>query len=112
MHFEEYINKIIELDSKQKLENLNDPIVVEAIKDRSKNTKRKMIALEHCLEAEKKETTKKKHQQFSPCKMQTNQKLQLAANKPISQSHITYFQTVETVETVETVQAVQAVPPI
>ncbi|OAD81168.1 hypothetical protein PHYBLDRAFT_161797 [Phycomyces blakesleeanus NRRL 1555(-)] len=59
IHFKEYINKIIELDSKQKLENLNDPTVVEAIKDKPKNTKRKMIALKHCLEAEKEETTKK-----------------------------------------------------
>ncbi|OAD66646.1 hypothetical protein PHYBLDRAFT_174940 [Phycomyces blakesleeanus NRRL 1555(-)] len=59
IHFEEYIDKIIELDSKQKLENLNGPTVVEAIKGRPKNTKRKMIALEHCLEAEKEETTKK-----------------------------------------------------
>ncbi|OAD76935.1 hypothetical protein PHYBLDRAFT_165428 [Phycomyces blakesleeanus NRRL 1555(-)] len=59
IHFKEYIDKIIELDSKQKLENLNGLTVVEAIKDRPKNTKRKMIALEHCLEAEKEETTKK-----------------------------------------------------
>ncbi|OAD68832.1 hypothetical protein PHYBLDRAFT_172691 [Phycomyces blakesleeanus NRRL 1555(-)] len=59
IHFEEYINKIIELDSKQKLENLNGPTVVEAIKGRPKNTKRKMIALEYCPEAEKEETIKK-----------------------------------------------------
>ncbi|OAD71048.1 hypothetical protein PHYBLDRAFT_148268 [Phycomyces blakesleeanus NRRL 1555(-)] len=43
----------------QKLKNLKGPTVVEAIKGQPKNTKHKMIALEHCINTKKEKTTKK-----------------------------------------------------
>ncbi|OAD70343.1 hypothetical protein PHYBLDRAFT_171726 [Phycomyces blakesleeanus NRRL 1555(-)] len=43
----------------QKLEDLNSPKIVEAIKGLHKNTKRKIIALEHCIENEKEQKTTK-----------------------------------------------------
>ncbi|OAD67050.1 hypothetical protein PHYBLDRAFT_174758 [Phycomyces blakesleeanus NRRL 1555(-)] len=43
----------------QKLKNLKSPTVVEAIKGRPKNTKHKVIALEHCINTKKEKITKK-----------------------------------------------------
>ncbi|OAD74845.1 hypothetical protein PHYBLDRAFT_167188 [Phycomyces blakesleeanus NRRL 1555(-)] len=53
------VKNILEKMTKQKLEDLNGPTIVEAIKGQPKNTKHKMIALEHCIEAEKEKDTKK-----------------------------------------------------
>ncbi|OAD80081.1 hypothetical protein PHYBLDRAFT_163130 [Phycomyces blakesleeanus NRRL 1555(-)] len=53
------VKNILEKMTKQKLEDLNGPTIVEAIKGRPKNTKCKMIALKHCIEAEKEKDTKK-----------------------------------------------------
>ncbi|OAD65225.1 hypothetical protein PHYBLDRAFT_175404 [Phycomyces blakesleeanus NRRL 1555(-)] len=53
------VKNILEKTTKQKLEDLNGPTIVEDIKGRPKNTKREMIALQHCIEAEKEKDTKK-----------------------------------------------------
>ncbi|OAD66176.1 hypothetical protein PHYBLDRAFT_175471 [Phycomyces blakesleeanus NRRL 1555(-)] len=53
------IEKTLKQIDAQKLKNLKGPTVVEAIKGRSKNTKRKMIALEHCINTEKEKIIKK-----------------------------------------------------
>ncbi|OAD76498.1 hypothetical protein PHYBLDRAFT_165024 [Phycomyces blakesleeanus NRRL 1555(-)] len=53
------IEKTLKQIDAQKLENLKGPTVVEAIKGRPKNTKHKMIALEHCINTEKEKITKK-----------------------------------------------------
>ncbi|OAD68350.1 hypothetical protein PHYBLDRAFT_173348 [Phycomyces blakesleeanus NRRL 1555(-)] len=53
------IKNILEKITKQELEDLNSPTIVKAIKGQPKNTKRKMIALEHCIETKKEKDTKK-----------------------------------------------------
>ncbi|OAD67111.1 hypothetical protein PHYBLDRAFT_174497 [Phycomyces blakesleeanus NRRL 1555(-)] len=53
------IEKTLKQIDAQKLKNLKGPTVVEAIKGRPKNTKCKMIALEHCINTKKEKTTKK-----------------------------------------------------
>ncbi|OAD73103.1 hypothetical protein PHYBLDRAFT_169357 [Phycomyces blakesleeanus NRRL 1555(-)] len=53
------IEKTLKQIDAQKLKSLKGPTVVEAIKGRPKNTKCKMIALEHCINTEKEKITKK-----------------------------------------------------
>ncbi|OAD78866.1 hypothetical protein PHYBLDRAFT_140919 [Phycomyces blakesleeanus NRRL 1555(-)] len=55
----QWIEKTLKQINAQKLKNLKGPTVVEAIKGRPKNTKRKMIALGHCINTEKEKITKK-----------------------------------------------------
>ncbi|OAD75529.1 hypothetical protein PHYBLDRAFT_166766 [Phycomyces blakesleeanus NRRL 1555(-)] len=53
------IEKTLKQIDAQKLENLKGQTVVEAIKGRPKNTKRKMVALKHCINTKKEKITKK-----------------------------------------------------
>ncbi|OAD67867.1 hypothetical protein PHYBLDRAFT_173778 [Phycomyces blakesleeanus NRRL 1555(-)] len=53
IHSEEYIDKIIELDSKKKFEDLNCTKIVKAIKGRQKKQQQKTVAMEVCQDQER-----------------------------------------------------------